>query len=163
MTKPIPTVGKYMTTSPHTIGAEQNLAHAHALLRAHHIRHLPVLRAGDLVGMLTERDLALIETLKDVDPREVEVEEAMSTDVYVVSPATPLREAATTMWKKKLGSAVVMDGRQLVGVFTPVDARRAPGHILRAPSSAPRARAGPGHTERRRLQRDLRARRRLHV
>ncbi|MEY4581850.1 MAG: hypothetical protein RL701_6553 [Pseudomonadota bacterium] len=53
-----------MTTTPHTIGADQSLALAHTMLREHKIRHLPVRRGGSLVGMLTERDLALIETLK---------------------------------------------------------------------------------------------------
>jgi acetoin utilization protein AcuB len=52
MSKAIPSVQKYMTTSPHTVGADQTLAHAHSVLREHRIRHLPVLRGGQLVGKL---------------------------------------------------------------------------------------------------------------
>jgi acetoin utilization protein AcuB len=121
MTKPIPTVQKYMTTSPHTVGSDQTLAHAHALLREHHIRHLPVLRGGELVGMLTARDLALIETLRDVDPREIPIEEAMSAGVYTVSPDAGLDEVVSEMASKKYGSAVVVQNGKVVGILTTVD------------------------------------------
>ena len=121
MTKSIPTVQKYMTTAPHTVGSDQTLAQAHAVLREHEIRHLPVLRGGELVGMLTERDLALIETLKDVDPRAIKVEEAMSVGVYQVSPDAALDEVVSEMAAKKLGSAIVVQNRKVVGIFTTVD------------------------------------------
>lgn len=121
MSKPIPSIQKYMTTSPHTVGTDQTLAHAHAVLREHKIRHLPVLRGGDLVGMLTDRDLALIETLKDVDPSKVLVEDAMSTGVYTVSPDTPLDQVVTEMAAKKYGSAVVVQNNRVVGIVTNVD------------------------------------------
>src|SRR5690348_14115523 len=66
MSKPIPTIQKYMTTAPHSIGVDQTLAQAHIFLKKHEIRHLPVLSGGALVGMLTDRDLSLIETLQGV-------------------------------------------------------------------------------------------------
>jgi acetoin utilization protein AcuB len=97
MSKPIPTVQRYMTTSPHSIGVEQTLAHAHVMLREHDIRHLPVLSSGRLVGIVTDRDLRLIESLPDVDPKELRVEDAMATNVYSVSPDTPLDEVLETM------------------------------------------------------------------
>lgn len=56
----------------------------------HQIRHLPVLDGGKLVGIVTQRDLHLVETLKGVDQQTVTVEEAMSQDVYTVEPETPL-------------------------------------------------------------------------
>src|SRR5687767_11866268 len=92
MSNNMPTIRKYMTMSPHTIGADQTLAHAHAMLREHRIRHLPVLRGGRLVGMLTERDLGLVEAFKDVDPQLVVVEDAMSQEVYEVAPESLLRD-----------------------------------------------------------------------
>lgn len=130
MTKAIPTIQKYMTTAPHSIGAEQTLSHAHEVLRAHHIRHLPVLKGGDLVGMLTQRDLALVETLKDVDPRNVSVEDAMSSEVYTVSPDAKLDEVVAEMAEKKYGSAVVVQNRKVVGIFTTVDVCTALADLL---------------------------------
>lgn len=117
-----PTVRDYMTPSPHTISVDRSLTDAHSLMRQFHIRHLPVVEGGRLVGIVSERDLHLVETFKDVTPADVQVEEAMTADPYVVSPETPLQEVAATMWKKKFGSAVVVDGREVVGVFTTIDA-----------------------------------------
>ncbi len=130
MTKAIPTIHKYMTTSPHTIGADQSLARAHAVLREHAIRHLPALRGGQLVGMLTERDLALVEALKDVDPTTVRVEEAMSQDVYTVAPDAALDGVVAEMASKKYGSAVVMQNGKVVGIFTTIDVCTAFAELL---------------------------------
>ena len=125
MTKKQLTIRDYMTESPHTIGSEQSLAKAHELMREHGIRHLPVLHGGQLAGMVTVRDLHLVETLKDVDPESVRVEEAMTPEPYVVEPTALLHAVASEMAERKLGSAIVVDGTKVVGVFTTVDGLRA--------------------------------------
>lgn len=130
MTKAIPTIQKYMTTAPHSIGAEQTLAHAHEVLREHKIRHLPVLKGGTLVGMITQRDLALVETLKDVDPKTVLVEDAMSTSLYTVAPDAQLDEVVSEMAEKKYGSAIVVQNHKVVGIFTTVDVCTALADLL---------------------------------
>ena len=130
MSKVIPSIQKYMTTSPHTVGSDQTLAHAHRLLREHTIRHLPVLRGGKLVGMLTERDLALVESLKDVDASKVLVEEAMSTSLFQVSPDAPLDQVVAEMAAKKYGSAVVVQNQNVVGILTNVDVCSALAELL---------------------------------
>jgi acetoin utilization protein AcuB len=119
------TVADYMTKSPAQIGAEQPLRLAHELMRKKRIRHLPVLTGGRLVGIVSLRDLHLVETLQGVDPSEVRVEEAMSPDVYCVAGDAPLQGVVREMAKRKLGSAVVTSGRKVVGVFTTIDALRA--------------------------------------
>lgn len=127
----IPKVDKFMTTSPHTIGVDQPLSQAHATMGKHRIRHLPVLRGGKLVGVLTDRDLHLVETLKDVVPEEVAVEDAMSSSVYAVPPDAPLDEVASEMAEHKYGCAVVMDNQHVVGVLTTVDLANALAWVLR--------------------------------
>ncbi|HXU73485.1 MAG TPA: CBS domain-containing protein [Polyangia bacterium] len=120
------TIRHYMTPTPHTIGAEQMLTVAIELMREHKIRHLPVLRGGRLVGILSERDVALISGLPTVDPAVVPVEDAMSEEVYTVAGDTPLDEVAATMAANKYGSALVVDPRNhIVGVFTTIDALHA--------------------------------------
>ena len=121
MTKPVPTIQKYMTPPPHSIGAEQTLARAHAVMAEHGIRHLPVLHGGKLLGIVTDRDLHLIESLKDVDPKLITVSDAMSEDVYAVAPDAPLDEVVGTMAEKRHGSAVVLQNGKIVGIFTTVD------------------------------------------
>jgi acetoin utilization protein AcuB len=128
--RPIPAVRKFMTTSPRTIGADQTMAHAHVVMREHRIRHLPVLAGRHLVGVLSDGDLHLVETLRDVDPNEVRVEEAMTDTVYTVSPETPVDQVVREMARHKYGSAVVVDNEHVVGVFTTVDACQAFAELL---------------------------------
>jgi acetoin utilization protein AcuB len=121
MSKPIPTVQKYMTTSPHTVGEDQPMTVAHRMMREYHIRHLPVLRGAKIVGLVSDRDLNFVETLKDVDPRRVLVSEAMTADPYVISPDAGLDEVVSEMAEHKYGSAVVVQHDKVVGIFTTVD------------------------------------------
>lgn len=124
------TIRHFMTPAPHTIGAEQSLERAHAVMRAYRVRHLPVLRGGALVGIVSQRDLMLIETLPGVRPGEVPVEDAMTTDVYLVGPRTPVAVVATRMADRKLGSAIVVEDGRVVGVFTVTDACRALARLM---------------------------------
>jgi acetoin utilization protein AcuB len=115
-------IAKYMSQSPYTIGQEQPLSVAHDVMRRHNVRHLPVLEGGKLVGVLSQRDLHLIETLRDVDPATTTVDEAMTADVYITGPDAPLDEVATHMAEHKYGSAIVVERGKVVGLFTTVDA-----------------------------------------
>jgi acetoin utilization protein AcuB len=114
-----------MTASPHSIGIDQPCSHAYAVLKKHDIRHLPVLEGGKLMGVVSDRDLFMLESLDGVDTTKLSVEEAMSTEVYSVSAEAPLDEVLTTMADRKYGSAVVMDDGKVVGIFTTVDVCRA--------------------------------------
>jgi acetoin utilization protein AcuB len=96
----------------------------------HRIRHLPVLGGGKLIGVVSQRDLYFIETLRDVDPERVAVSEAMSQDVYAVEPTTDVTEVAKEMVSHKYGAAVVVERGHVVGVFTTVDALRALSELL---------------------------------
>ncbi|KYF68522.1 MULTISPECIES: CBS domain-containing protein [Sorangium] len=111
-----------MTRSPHSIGADQKVGLARSLMRGHRIRHLPVLRGGRLVGMISERDIYWIETLKEAEGDDLLVSEAMSPSPYAVAPEAPLSEVVREMAEHKYGSAVVLKGQQVVGVFTTTDA-----------------------------------------
>jgi acetoin utilization protein AcuB len=132
------TVDRYMTKSPHTIGQDQTLAAAHRLMREYGIRHLPVLAGGKLVGVLSQRDLHFIETLKDVDPETVAVSEAMSQEVFTIKPSAQVQEVAAEMAEQKYGCAVVVDKGRVAGVFTTVDALLALSRLLaeQVPASA---------------------------
>lgn len=115
-------VQKFMTRLPHTIRQDQSLAVAHKLMRTHDVRHLPVLKDGRLVGVVSQRDLYLIESLEGVDMNQVPVADAMTTDIYTVGPRTSVRKIAEEMAVHRYGSAVVMDGDSVVGIFTTTDA-----------------------------------------
>jgi len=119
-----------MTPAPHWIGAGQACSEAQSMMREHRIRHLPVLRQARLVGVVSERDLALVQSLPGMRPEALPVEEAMTDPAYTVAADTPLPEVARVMATRKFGSAVVMDGDEVVGVFTTTDALRALADLL---------------------------------
>jgi acetoin utilization protein AcuB len=120
-----PRISRYMTRSPHTIGRDQTLERAHELMNAHRIRHLPVLDGGELVGLLSQRDMYFVEMLDSTPRAEVKVEEAMTQDVFEVQNDAKLAQVAATMLRKKLGCAVVTEAGKVVGVFSTTDALRA--------------------------------------
>jgi acetoin utilization protein AcuB len=117
------TVAGYMSAGPHTIGREQSLAAAKQLMQKTHVRHLPVLHGGKLVGVLSDRELTTIETLPG--SKQLTVEDAMVPDVYVTSEDALLAKVAGEMAQLRIGSAVVLKDEHVVGVFTAVDALRA--------------------------------------
>ncbi|QQR79303.1 MAG: CBS domain-containing protein [Deltaproteobacteria bacterium] len=114
-----------MTKSPHTIGADQTLEFASERMGKYKIRHLPVLKGGKLLGIISDRDVHLVEALESVDPSFLLVQDVMVTDVYAVTPDTPLENVASKMASKKYGSAVVMEKDKVVGIFTTIDALHA--------------------------------------
>jgi acetoin utilization protein AcuB len=121
-----------MTPQPWTIRKDAKMSQAHERMRAHRIRHLPVLEGGKLVGVVSDRDLHLIETLPGCDPDEVTVDQAMSEDVYVVSSDAPVDAVVEKMADHKYGSAIVVNRRGVVeGIFTTVDALQVLADVLR--------------------------------
>ncbi|MCB0394080.1 MAG: CBS domain-containing protein [Bdellovibrionales bacterium] len=128
--KAIPTVQKYMTHVPHSIGFDQTIARAKDKMHELGVRHLPVLKGGKLVGVLTDRDIKLVSTFKDVDPETLKVDEAFTPEPYFTSPDAHLDEVVSMMAEKKYGCAVVVDNSKLVGIFTEIDAYKALSDLL---------------------------------
>ena len=79
-----------MTPGPHTIGREQSLVAAKQMMQKIHVRHLPVLHGGKLVGVLSDRELAAIETLPGSN--QLTVEDAMVPDVFMTSADASLAD-----------------------------------------------------------------------
>jgi acetoin utilization protein AcuB len=117
-------IQEVMTEQPITIGRNESLATAHEMMRIHGCRHLPVLEHGDLVGIVTQRDLYLLETIAGVDLTTDLVDECMTTDAYAVLPDAPLVEVAGHMATEKCSCAVVIERGRVIGIFTTTDALR---------------------------------------
>jgi citrate synthase len=60
-------VGLWMTANPDTLGPEEEAGAAWSSLSHHHYRHLPVVDAGVLVGVVSIRDLLAIASLRPAD------------------------------------------------------------------------------------------------
>lgn len=128
--KAIPHIQKYMTYAPKSIGYDQSIEQASEFMRKLHLRHLPVLKGGQLVGILTDRDISLVMSFKDADATKMTVEEAYTPDPYFTSPDAPLNEVVAHMAEKKYGCALIVDNGKLVGIFTETDAYKALAELL---------------------------------
>ncbi len=128
--KTMPKIMKFMTSHPHTINSHLSLAQAEKMMSEYHIRHLPVLEGGKLIGLVSDRDLKMVMSFKDVDPVKVTVEEACTFDPITVSPESDLDEVVKLMAEKRIGSVLVADNNKLVGIYTWVDALNSMSEIL---------------------------------
>jgi acetoin utilization protein AcuB len=123
-------VAHYMTRDPFSVQTGEPLHQAHRIMRARRVRHLPVLKGEELVGVVSERDLYLLETLRGVDLGKEPVSEAMTALPYTVSPEAKLRDVVHEMLREKYGSAIVVHDGRVVGIFTRSDALRALEKLL---------------------------------
>lgn len=116
---------------PCSVGRDQTLLDAHRIMTEQHVRHLPVLEQGKLVGLLSQRDLYFLESVEGVDLATERVSEAMSQDVFCAGPEAHLADVVAEMAEHKYGCTVVVEGMHLVGIFTTTDALRLLAEKLR--------------------------------
>jgi acetoin utilization protein AcuB len=123
--KDIP-IEAYMSRDVHSIRHDASADDALSQMSKHGVRHLPVLEAGRLVGLLSDRDLRLALSVSDADAKAIIIEAICAPIVYSVPPSTPLSSVAQEMADKRYGSCVVVDDDEhVLGMFTTVDACRA--------------------------------------
>ncbi len=119
-----------MQTKVVTIGASERLSTVEDIMTLGRVRHMPVVRGGELVGVLSERDL-LRASLSEVgsygaDARRaflhaIEIEQVMSAPPITVDPAAPVTDAAQLMAEHKIGCLPVVEEGALRGLVTETD------------------------------------------
>lgn len=124
------TVQEHMSPEPVTIAPSASLAEASQTMRERAVRHLPVVSAGEVVGVLSERDINVARTLKSVTLDKAKVELVMSAPPLTVPPDARLSDVAARMIDRKAGSAVVVHEGRIVGIFTSHDALHALHRLL---------------------------------
>ena len=132
----IPQIKAVMTPFPHWVASEQPVSEAVRLMAEHEIRHLAVKTGGELVAVLTERD---IQNARNLNPRadQLPVADVCVRQAYVVELTEPLDRVLRGMADKHSDSALVVKDGKLAGIFTLTDACRRFGDLLRSlfPSS----------------------------
>lgn len=141
-----PRVADIMQTKVVTITAGERLSTVEDIMRLGRVRHMPVVRGGELVGVVSERDLlrASLSNLHAVGAEErraflhvVEIGEVMSHPPIVIRGDATVEEAAAEMADKKIGCLPVVDADgHLVGLVTETD-------LLRHFAGRPAARQAP--------------------
>lgn len=121
-----------MTEHVVTFSQGDSLADLADRMADEHIRHAPIVdRDGDLIGLVTDRDLARfaffgggpdapLSVERDVLGRR-RVREIMATEIDTVEPDAPLREAAELLLENKIGCVPVVEGSRVVGILTEAD------------------------------------------
>lgn len=122
-----------MSVKVATLGQGDTLDIADGIMCMGRIRHLPVLDAGSVVGVVSQRDLfraalgaALAFGIRRPQElmRSLQIRDVMSAPAVTIEPGAPVQEAARTMAEKKIGCLPVVGDGRLVGILTESDVLR---------------------------------------
>ncbi|MDH3443746.1 MAG: CBS domain-containing protein [Deltaproteobacteria bacterium] len=132
--KKMPKVGLVMTSFPYFVEAGDTASKIERIMKDHDIRHLPVQEKGEIVGIVSERDLHhfVKPEAASEDKARIKARDLMVADPYVVAFNTPLNEVVSGMASRHIGSAIVMRRGKLAGVLTAIDVCRILADYLEA-------------------------------
>jgi len=118
-------IEKPMIKSVITTSADAPVYDAVKLMNKNRIGCLVVVSSGEIVGILTERDLLERVLEKCRNPKETRVSEIMTKRVIVGKPDMELSEATRLMFRNKVKKLPIREGNRLVGIVTLTDIARA--------------------------------------
>ncbi len=122
MRRKAPQASDCMTHLPVEAERCETVADATKMMADHGIRHLPLMSGSRLRGLISDRDLQNARLRFGESAERMMLEEICQRDVLTVSPLTPIDEVADRMLARRVGSALVVDGGYVVGMFTSTDA-----------------------------------------
>ena len=126
-------VREMMSKDIEVVDRNDNLRTVEERMATKQLRHLPVLEQGEVVGMVTQRDLfkaAMSSTMgygekaQQAYLRSVHVKEIMTYPVVTIAPDTSIAAAAEMLITKGIGCLPVVEGATLVGMLTKTDLLR---------------------------------------
>lgn len=101
-----------------SVSPDASVFDAIATMSEKHVGALTVLSAGQLVGIITERDYARKVILKGRQSRETPVREIMSTPALYVSPLQTVGECMFLMTSRQIRHLPVLDGERPIGIVS---------------------------------------------
>ncbi|HEY7729426.1 MAG TPA: CBS domain-containing protein [Gaiellaceae bacterium] len=110
-----------MTPGVQVASPSQTLVDAAALMRENDVGSLPVVQEGQLVGMLTDRDIVVRIVAEGADPRKVSVGDVASREIVTIGPDDELDEALRLMGAHRVRRLPVVEGGSIVGVLAQAD------------------------------------------
>ena len=107
-----------MTTNLVTATPETTLEEIAAMMKIGDTGVIPVAEEGELIGLITDRDIVIRCVAEGRDPAEVSAEDIVSEDVEVVDPDTAVEEALEIMGRRQIRRLPVVDLGELVGMIS---------------------------------------------
>ena len=102
-----------------SIGPEASVLDAALLMNEHKVGSLLVMSGGQLLGILTERDILQRVVVSRRDPAETTVQDVMTTELVCCQPHTELEEARGVLKNRRIRHLpVVDDARRLCGLIS---------------------------------------------
>jgi CBS domain-containing protein len=98
-----------MTSDPCTIDADKSVAYAAKMMRDEDVGLAPIVEGDKLIGMLTDRDIAIRVVAEGKDPNQVTVREVASNQVVTIDPQQDLSEALRIMAKHQVRRLPVVE------------------------------------------------------
>ena len=145
-------ISEVMSARPRAVTPQTSVREAARLMEEEDVGSLPVVDQGTrLVGIVTDRDIALRVVARGSAPEETSVGDVASTDVVALTPEHDLDDALTLMAREQVRRLpIVASENELVGMLAQADVARATkekptGEVVEAisePPSGPRV-AGP--------------------
>ena len=108
-----------------SIGPDKSVYVAMQLMADKKIGALPVLEAGKLIGIITERDYPGKPKMPNKPLREVLVKETMSSPVVHVSPDDTTEDCIALITKMRIRHLPVLENDQIFGIVSIGDLSRA--------------------------------------
>lgn len=122
-------IANWMKHPVHSVKPLDSITHAREIMQEHRVNQLPVVSAGRLVGIVTDRDLrdAFPSVLGDPmarptpDPQKVNVASVMTENVLTLTPEDGMAAAASLMRRERIGALPIVDGTRVVGILARSD------------------------------------------
>ncbi len=112
-------VKNWMTKNPVVISPDASLMDVVSLMHQKSIRHIPVVREGEMLGFITESNLR--QYLVQPCPNGIKASDVMILNPITIVSNSTLDAAARLIYNYKIGGLPVMEKRQLVGILTASD------------------------------------------
>jgi CBS domain-containing protein len=107
-----------------TIDANATVKEAARLMNRHEIGSLIALQKGQVVGIMTERDLLKKVVEQSKNPAKTKVHEIMSKRLFVGTPNMEIPDAVRLMLQKKIKKLPIVVEGKIVGLVTLTDVAR---------------------------------------
>lgn len=124
-------ISEIMTKDVITLKYNDSLEYAEHLFKSEHIRHIPVVKNNNVVGILSYSDLLRISFADAVDEESgsidtivynmFTIEQIMAKNLVSVNSTTTIKEVAELLSKREFHAIPIIDNEKLVGIVTTTD------------------------------------------